>query len=144
MKKFQFPLARVRDWRATVARIEEAKLEQLYAELRVIESHEAALNNERLKSENWVARAESRTGFELAALDEFRRFAVAEHTRLEQRRADCARRILEQIQVVARKRRDVRLLENLEHKRRVNWRRELEREIESLAGESYLAKWERQ
>ena len=34
MKKFCFPLDRVMEWRRTQARIEESKLERLYAELR--------------------------------------------------------------------------------------------------------------
>lgn len=143
MKKFQFSLGRVLDWREMLAQVEESKLERLYAELRAIESNEAALQAERARSEKAVAEAASQQGFELAALDAFRRFAVAEHTRLEQRRADCAKRIAEQIQAVARKRRDVRLLEHLRQKRLKSWERDAAREIETQAGEIYLAKWGR-
>lgn len=143
MKRFQFSLNRVLDWRSTLARIEESKLERLYAELRAIESSEAELASERSRSETAVARAASQTGLELAALDAFRRFAVAEHTRLEQRRAELMKRISEQIRMVASKRRDVRLLEHLKEKRLADWNRELSREIETQAGETFLARWDR-
>jgi hypothetical protein len=143
MKKFEFSLGRVLDWRGTLARIEESKLERLYAELRAIESSEAALVAERTRSERALAEAASHTGAELAAHDTFRRFAVNEHTRLEQRRAECKKRISEQIPVVAQKRRDVRLLEHLKEKRHLDWQRDLAREIETQAGEIYLAKWSR-
>lgn len=143
MKKFQFPLSRVLNWRETLARVEESKLEGLYAELRAIESREVELKQERARGEKAVATAASAKGSELAALDAFRRFAVAEHTRLEQRRADCARRIKEQMQVVAIKRRDVRLLEHLKQKRAKLWSQEFARDLENQAGEMFLAKWNR-
>ena len=93
--------------------MEEGKLENLHAELRAIESSEAALAAERARNETAVLAAASVSGFELARLDAFRRFTVAGRTLLEQRRAECARRIAAQVQVVAHKRRDVRLLEHL-------------------------------
>ncbi len=144
MKKFDFPLGRVMSWRQTMAQVEESKLQGLYAELRSIETSEAALRKERERSHQTVVAAKSVTGAELAAVDAFQRFAVAEHTRLEQRRADCMKRITAQVQVVANKRRDVRLLEHLRASRLTTWRRELEREIDSQAEEAYLARWSRQ
>ena len=143
MKKFEFPLGRVMSWRQTLERVEESKLQTLYVELRSIEASEASLSAERESSQNAVLARTSVTGSELATLDAFRRFAVAEHTRLEQRRADCAKRIAAQVQVVAQKRRDVRLLEQLRSSRLTTWRRELEREIDSQAEEAYLARWSR-
>ncbi|HTS78612.1 MAG TPA: hypothetical protein VMG40_20545 [Bryobacteraceae bacterium] len=143
MKKFEFSLGRALDWRETLARVEESKLERLYAELRAIESSEAALDQERSRSENAIAHGASHQGSELRAFDAFRRYAVAEYTRLEQRRAECMKRIAAQIQAVAARRRDVRLLENLKHKRLLNWRRGLDREIETQAGENFLARWDR-
>lgn len=144
MKKFDFPLSRVLHWRETLARVEETKLEGLYDELHRIEAREAALKNERARAERAVATAESSKGFELSTLDAFRRFAVAEHTRLEQNRANCAARIAAQLQVVAGKRRDVRLLEHLKQKRAELWRRELARDLENQAGEMFLAQWNRE
>jgi alpha-galactosidase/6-phospho-beta-glucosidase family protein len=144
LKKFDFPLGRVMNWRQTMAQVEESKLQNLYAELRSIEASEAELVAERESSQKSVTLAASVTGSELAMLDTFRRYAVAEHTRLEQRRADCVKRIGTQVKEVAQKRRDVKLLEQLRSSRLTTWRRELEREIDSHAEEAYLARWSRQ
>ena len=143
MKKFTFPLGRVLDWRATQARIEESVLERLYAELRAIDSSEAALKRQRADSERALITSSTAMGAELAALDSFRRFTVAEHTRLEKLRADCSKRIAAQIQVVAAKRRDVRLLEHLRDRRRESWNQDFNREIDAQADEAYLAKFTR-
>lgn len=142
MKKFDFPLGRVMDWRETQARVEESKLETLYAELRAIDSQQHALNIERDAAEKSVA-ARGATGTELARLGEFRRFTVAERTRLEKLRAECSQRISAQIQVVATKRRDVKLLERLKQQKLIAWNHEMNREIDAQADEAYLAKWNR-
>jgi hypothetical protein len=141
MKKFRFPLARVMDWRHTQARIEETRLEQTYAEQRGIDARETTLKEQRLQAQTAVLGAASVTGEELAALHAFRRFTVAEHTRLEQLRADCSRRIAIQIQVVASKRRELRLLERLKQQRFKAWEQEYSREIDAQADEAHLAKW---
>jgi len=141
MKKFDFPLGRVMDWRATQARVEESKLESLYAELRAIEASESALMRQRSEAERAVLAGT--TGAVLNSLDTFRKFTISEHTRLEKLREECARRIAAQIQVVAAKRRDVRLLERLHDRRHQAWTRDLHREIDAQADEAHLAKLHR-
>jgi flagellar export protein FliJ len=143
MKKFSFPLGRVMDWRRTQARIEESKLEQLYAELRALDGRVSALNEERAASEQTMLAASSSFGEELAALDTFQRFTVAEQGRLAAKRAECTQRIAAQMQAVAVKRRDVRLLEKLKEQRLRTWQADLSREIDAQAEEAYLAKWNR-
>ncbi|MGH9559147.1 MAG: hypothetical protein ACRD30_07890 [Bryobacteraceae bacterium] len=143
MKKFSFPLGRVKDWRETQARIEESKLERLYAELRAIDAQDAVLREQRSQSEKSVLSASANTALELSALHSFCRFAVAEHTRLEHARADCAKRIAAQIQAVASRRRDVKLLERLKDQRLARWQADLSREIDAESDEAFLAKWSR-
>lgn len=143
MKKFHFPMGRVIDWREAQARLEEAKLETLYAELRAIESQQQTLDRERDAAEKNVA-ARGATGAELARLGEFRRFTIVERTRLEKVRAEVSGKIAAQIQVVAAKRRDVRLLERLKQQKLIAWHRELGRELDAQADEAYLAKWNRE
>ena len=143
MKKFNFPLGRVLDWRATQVRIEESKLESLYAELTNIDRNESALLRQRDESERALLAAPSSSSTDLAAFGSFRRFTVAEHTRLEQLRADCSRRIAAQIQVVAAKRRDVKLLDRLREQRHDAWTRDFHRELDAQADEAFLAKWTR-
>jgi flagellar export protein FliJ len=142
MKKFHFPLGRVTDWRETQARIEESKLEALYAEQGAIDHRKAALHQERDAAEKSVAQRGA-TGAELARLGDFRRFTVAEQTRLEKLRAEVSQKIAAQIPVVAARRRDVRLLERLKQQRQTAWNQEMAREVDAQADEAYLAKWNR-
>lgn len=143
MKKFTFPLGRVMDWRAMLARIEESKLEQIYAELRAIDSRLGELARERTEAERALQGKKSAMGAELAAHDAFRRFLFAERNRLEGERAGVQQRIAAQMQIVAKKRRDVKLLEGLKDQRLAKWRAEFGREIDAQAEESHLAKWNR-
>lgn len=143
MKKFSFPLGRALDWRAAQARIEESKLEQLYAELRTIDARERALLDQRAEADKMILGAASVTSLELASVDQFRRFTLMEHTRLERIRSQCAERIAAQLRVVIEKRRAVKLIERLHDRRFSEWKRELDREQESQAGENYLANWNR-
>lgn len=142
MKKFTFPLSRVLDWRDVQARIEESKLEGLYAERRAIETKIADLLEERRRSDE-AAHTSAVTGAELAAADAFRRFSVAEHTRLDRKSVECSQRIAAQMQVVAAKRRDVKLLERLKQQRLIAWTGDFHREIDAQAVESHLARWNR-
>jgi hypothetical protein len=143
MRKFSFPLDRVMDWRRTQARVQEAKLEQLHAEAGGIDARRAAVSQQRSESEQAVASVQAITGAELAALDAFRRFAAAENVRLERQRLECQQRVDAQIQLVAGKRRDVRLLERLRTRRLQAWKTGLDREIEIEAHEAHLVKWKR-
>ncbi|HLH40979.1 MAG TPA: hypothetical protein VKX39_17650 [Bryobacteraceae bacterium] len=142
MKKFQFPLARVLDWRRAQARIEESKLEALYAELRAFEEAARALDREQDEAKKNIA-ARGATGADLVRLGDFHRFTAAEHARLDGQRAGCARRITAQMEVLAGKRRDVRLLERLKQRKLIAWNADLNREMDAQAEESYLARWNR-
>jgi hypothetical protein len=141
MKKFVFPLDSVMDWRRAQARLAETRLESLHAERRAIGAREAALQEELAASEKALLAAPSATGFEMAALDAFRRYTIAERGRIAHARADCIRRIAAQLKVVTLRRRDIRLLENLKDRRQKAWEVELARETGRQADETYLAKW---
>ena len=144
MKRFSFPLDRVMEWRRTEARVEEAKLERMFAERRALDARAAELNGERLEAEKTLIAAAASTGEELAAVSAFQRFSVAEQKRLAAQRVECEGRIAAQVQTVAAKRRDVRLLEKLRERGLEKWRREVNRESEALAEEAYLARWNRE
>ena len=136
MKRFQFPLDRVLDWRRVQARIEESKLEQLHAEVRGIESRRTQLENQSAESSRDLA-ARGATSAELAALASFHRYAIAESARLDRARTDCVRRIGERMAAVIERRRDVKLLENVRERKWQAWRlqsaREADREADELA-----------
>jgi hypothetical protein len=132
------------EWRRTEARIEEAKLERLLGERRGIDARAAALNVDRSEAELALIAARVSTGEELAAVSAFQRFSVAEEKRLEAKRIECEGRIASQMQAVAGKRRDVRLLEKMKERRMDAWRGEVNRENDALAEEAYLARWNRE
>lgn len=143
MKRFDFPLERVRKWRESLAEIEEAKLAGLHAELRAIEARQAEVAGELAAAEqivrtNAVARAE-----ELAALDGYREWVRGTQVVLAQRAAGSRDRIAQQQQALVEARRRFRLLDLLKTRSQEQWKTEFARELESLASEVYLAQWRR-
>jgi flagellar export protein FliJ len=141
MKKFNFPLARVMDFRRMQARVEEVRLEALYAELRAIDTREAALIQEKVQAEKTLKAAKSVTGFDLEVFDSYRVAMVEDQKRIGKARADCRKRIDAQLAVLMAKRRDVKLLEHLKEHRLEKWEKEMAKEIDQQAEEAYLAKF---
>ena len=129
MKKFVFPLARVMDYRRMQARLEEIRLEGLYAELRAIDTREIALIAQRAQSEQSLRAAESVTGFDLELYDSFRHSISEEVKKIDKIRAACRQRIDAQLQILTSKRRDVKLLEKLKQQRFEKWEKEMFKEI---------------
>ncbi len=140
MKKFEFPLSRVLDWRRTEAQIEESKLEQLFAELRGIEAREVTVRAELARSESVVRAAPALMGAELAVLDAFKRAAAQERLELQNAAALCQGKIARQAEVVTGKRREVKLLERLHQRKFDAWKVEFSREIDRQAEELHLAR----
>ncbi|HEY7337708.1 MAG TPA: hypothetical protein VH639_22640 [Bryobacteraceae bacterium] len=140
MKKFVFPLRRVLDWRRTQTSLEELKLGRLHAELRAIEDRIAHARSERSDSERALAQSGA-TGAELTALDSFKKAVAEECARLENLAAASRRKIALQIEAVAAKRREARLLEKLEQRKLAAWKLDFARELELQAEESHQARW---
>jgi hypothetical protein len=141
MKKFDFPLTRVMEFRRMQARLEEIKLESMYAELRAIDMREVALVEQKAQEEKALRAEKSVTGFDLELFDSYRQGANEEQKRMDKARAECRKRIDAQLQLMAAKRRDVKLLELLKDRRFEKWEKEMFKEIDQQAEEAYLAKW---
>jgi len=144
VKKFEFPLAKVMHFRGLQARLEEVKLEALYAELRAVNTRDAAVLEQKTKSEQTLRSAKSVTGFDLELFASFRDAMTLEQTRLEKARAECGKRIDVQLAVLTKRRRDVRLLEKLKEQRFEKWEKEMFKELDQQADEAYLSKWARE
>jgi flagellar export protein FliJ len=140
MKKFAFPLARVMEWREAQVRIAESALEILQAELRGLETRLAETREARQQAVKAPPVGDSMTGAELAALDRFRKAAAVDCVKLADAVSQSRQRISAQLQVVIRKRRDLRLLEMLRQRKLDSWKADLEREIDSEAAELHLAR----
>jgi flagellar biosynthesis chaperone FliJ len=143
MKKFAFPLERVMDFRRMQARLEEIKIEALYAELRAIDTREVALIAQKAQSEKALRTEKSVTGFDLELFATFREAMTEELKRMDKARIDCRKRIDAQLALLTVKRREVRLLEKLKDQRFEKWEKEMFKEIDQQAEEAYLAKLNR-
>lgn len=141
MKRFDFPLERVREWREKQVAVEEAKLERLFRELEAITAARAELEAEQARNEQMVVQSAGVTASDLQALDGFRRYVKAERARIENLRADCNKRIEEQRAAILEARRRYELLARLKQRSLRLWTAEMNRELEANAAEAYLAKW---
>ncbi len=125
------------------ARVEEIKLENMYAELRAIDAKEVALIQQSVEAEKELRKQQSVSGFDLELFGAHREATKTERQRMDKARAACRDRIDAQMQVVTAKRRDVKLLEHLKMKRFETWEKEMFKEIDQQAEEAFLAKWKR-
>ena len=143
MPAFRFSLERVLAWRRTALEGEQAKLENLRAQLRAAENARSQLIEARLRRHQETASALVITGRDLAGLDAFRIWAAREETTLAARAADLHRAIAAQAARVVSASRDVRLLERLRERRFEAWTAEEQRHLNLLAAESAVAQWRR-
>ena len=141
MKPFRFRLARVLEWRETELELAESRLRNHLAWLAELEQRSAALAAERLAAEADIRACRQVSGADLAALAAFCRHVDASRKQLAARRAEEERKLaaLEAALLAARRR--CRLLERLQQRRRAEWARAGAAEIERVAAESYLARW---
>ncbi|HBY59017.1 MAG TPA: hypothetical protein DEH78_04300 [Solibacterales bacterium] len=138
MKRFEFPLRRVKDLRERQAEVEEEVLRRRQLELDEVERRKEALAAEYARQEEAAAREPA----ELAALEVYRRFVARKQAELDAEALECRRRIDEQRAVVIEARRKFRLLESLEQRKLTEWRKDCDREEQTIADELFLGRWE--
>lgn len=144
MKRFEFKLARVRDFRRQQLEVEEAKLEVLRAERQQLEAESLRLSNEAAGTRNALRATRPVEAQELVAADRYLRYLAEEEKRQAARTADWQQRTAKQQQAMLEARRRVRLLEKLEQKQVRLWKAEADREQENLSAELYLARWKKE
>jgi len=143
MKRFRFPLDRVRQFRKMQMESEHAKLEQIYARLHSIESLTAELGRQKRQAETSVVSAASVAGLELNSLKEFRTYARKMTSVFQLRRAKIEAEIELQRQALLEARRKYEMLDRLRSRSRSKWQYEFDREQDQLAAEVHLAGWNR-
>ena len=144
MKAFHFPLETALTWRRTRLEAEEAALCRLAAEQDRARA-EARENREAgARAEREVLEAPEATAPDLWALEGYRRAVRTRARALEERLRAAELRLAGQRARVQQARRECRLLEHLKERRLGEWRREADREVENFAGDSYLARWNRE
>lgn len=142
MKRFHFPLESVQKLRLQQLESDEAKLAPLYREVEVIEDSMRKLKLELSREEMRVADpALALRSFDLEMLDQFRQFAARHQVQLRREKLDCQRRIEEQLDRIRLAKQKHELLEKLRLRDLAEWHTKLNKELDALADEVYIAKW---
>jgi len=146
VKKFHFPLARVEHYRILQLELAEERLQELL--------HEAAQTRDRIdRIEAGAGRAlaelrerAARTavaGTELEALDSYLAYSRRQKEWLEQELFRLGERIQQQRLNVMAAERNVEMLKQMRQRNLGRWTRSLEKEVETMAAENFLARWNR-
>ena len=138
MKKFEFRLNRVRDWRILQLRMEQLKLQQLQAEIVSLQDRKETIQRERALALTQTQRAGGILGYELAAMEKYRIAASAKAAQFDKEMAAIHGLIQSQMTALTERRRAVRALENLEAESRREWHAALDREIQIESDELAL------
>jgi len=140
MKRFEFRLERVRKWRQDQADLEDQRLEQLYAELRAIETKRKEIESEADRRRRGVLAQATVMAEELAFIEASRTWTEEQVRRFSGRQRETEVSVRKQRQRVLEAHRRFQLLEGLKDKALAGWTSARDKEQEDLAAELYLAK----
>ncbi|MFN7994700.1 MAG: hypothetical protein U0Q18_13920 [Bryobacteraceae bacterium] len=143
MQRFIFSLERVLSWRRNQMDVEKGLLQQLTSDLDKVALAQVKADLLRRKVEQGVRDSAVVEAVELWALSAYRARMLREEAELARRKQDCERKIAAQRDQLREAERRCRLLERLEQRRRSAWTQAMDREMDTVAGESYLAGWNR-
>jgi len=140
MKRFNFPLDRVRRWRLEQLNVEELKLQQLRAELESLAASKRLIQDELTGTQRQVLGQTCMQASELETLDSYRLHIRGRIRELENREWERGTKIVEQRAKVVEARRQFELLEQLRKKSFGAWKTAVDKEQEDLAAELFLAR----
>ncbi|MEZ5353653.1 MAG: hypothetical protein R2762_13525 [Bryobacteraceae bacterium] len=147
MKKFQFPLERLLEFRRLQEEMERARMLRLAAEIGQIEQQRSELARVEGRAADDVRRATAAGSFPvvapLSALPAFRERVRRLDRRMESQKAELTRQMDAQTALLRQARQRSEVLERCREKAFEQWRAAMEHEMENLAGELHLAKWKR-
>lgn len=140
MKRFNFPLERVRRWRLEQLNVEELKLQQVRADRQALADAKQQVRDELSKSRQDVLAQPSVLGRELENLDSY---GIHVHERVrsfENLEPPAEAKVAEQRGRVMEARRQFELLDALRDKALAKWHAAVDKEQETLAGELFLSR----
>jgi len=140
VKRFTFPLERVRRWRREQASIEELKLQQLRAQLDRLAAARQTIISEGERSAQQILAKPSIEPIELTSLESYRRHLGQRARMIENQERQCETRLNEQRQRVIEARRKFELLDRLHDTAFQEWQAASDKEYENMAAELFLAK----
>ena len=140
MKRFDFPLERVRRWRFEQLNLEELKLQQVLAERQALARAKQQIRDELDRVGRQLLAKPALDSLELESLDSFRYHVHAKVRDFENRERQAEEKIAAQRQKVLEARRQFELLDRLRTKAHREWQAAADKEQETLAAEMFLAK----
>jgi hypothetical protein len=143
MKRFRFPLERVRKWRQDQAGLEEMRLQALYSDIGNLHAEQRRIAEETEQSCRGILQQSTVSAQDLATLEDYRLYTARENRRIAARKRDIEARIVEQRRRVLDARRKCQLLDGLRDKALISWTASQDKEQEDLAAELFLAKRQR-
>jgi flagellar export protein FliJ len=142
MKRFQFSLESVQKLRLRQLETEESRLAPMYRELETIEETARQLQLEVARETTRVADpAFAPRSFDLEILDRYRQFAARRTAQLTGEKDNCRQRIDQQLNRIREAERKHELLEKLRLRGLADWNTKLNKELDALADEVFIAKW---
>jgi hypothetical protein len=141
MKRFEFRLDRVLDWKTVVAQQEQATLDLLHQEKQEITTSLHCLN-ERIDDLSKSSHA-AENGQELAYAASARTALLRDRTRTENRRTACDSKIAAQQDRYRSADTERRLVGKLKERSLNEWSAEVTREMDATASDLYLGGWNR-
>lgn len=142
VKAFRFSLETFLRLRERELELEQMKLSQLLAELARLDTKINELEQNGLAASRWLS-ADQTDGNELKQLQAYRESLALTHKQLIKDKTTCQFRITQQQRKVMEADRRKRLLDRLKERRIAEWAAEVDKEWESMAAETYLARWGR-
>jgi flagellar biosynthesis chaperone FliJ len=142
VKRFRFGLESLRRWRELALESAEAELARLQADRDEVR-REAASLAERMSAEREEVRRDGVEGWRLAAADEWLQYAAHERLGLLRKEREAAARIEQQLGEVREARIRVETLEKLKARRKEEWRKAAEAEVEQMVAELVVSRWKR-
>jgi flagellar biosynthesis chaperone FliJ len=140
MKRLEFGLSRVLEFRRQQAGAERSRLQVLFNQLHATQQERTRLRNQLAESRHEAVGSGTVSGDDLAALCEFTRYVENRTAQLDKDQRSLSVRIQEQQLVVVAADRRVTLLEKLKGRQAAAWFVEQEKELEALAADSFMAK----
>jgi len=144
VKKFRFPLQKLRDFRQLRFDQELAKLQSLVDQGLAVESQRAELVREDARVQRLLRSMKTLTTTDLANAENFRLWAEREEKRLAELQRQLEIKVAAQRQTLLEARRDVESLDHLKAQRLADWHKAYDKETEANVEELVISRWPRQ
>lgn len=143
MERFQFPLEKVLRWRSAQFAAEESRLKTLLEQRVRLQAARTELGAEKSKLSSSLTTLVDLRGDDLQAASVYSLRLRRQAEKLAEQLAACEKDLRVQTKKYQDAKRRVQLLEGLKERKLAEWQYSSARELETLAAESYLAKWNR-